>query len=190
MTKIYHTKMADALPSKKRVAEEKARLEKAGIKYILSCWIDMLGLPKTKPIPFAEFEALCAGKGPQFAVHSVSFVPELGPNDSDQIPVPDLDSLVICPWDKPAYGFFLTCGGRMNLIIYALDRHSKELFKMLMMLVIKLSVVLSQNLLQCVMRMVSQSRRLMMTHFQVKALDQEGRPLDMMLSTQLTRWSF
>ena len=58
MTKIYHTKMADALPSKKRVAEEKARLEKAGIKYILSCWIDMLGLPKTKPIPFAEFEAL------------------------------------------------------------------------------------------------------------------------------------
>ena len=63
MTKIYHTKMADALPSKKRVAEEKARLEKAGIKYILSCWIDMLGLPKTKPIPFAEFEALCAGKG-------------------------------------------------------------------------------------------------------------------------------
>ena len=43
MTKIYHTKMADALPSKKRVAEEKARLEKAGIKYILSCWIDMLG---------------------------------------------------------------------------------------------------------------------------------------------------
>jgi glutamine synthetase len=90
MTKIYHTKMADALPSKKRVAEEKARLEKAGIKYILSCWIDMLGLPKTKPIPFAEFEALCAGKGPQFAVHSVSFVPELGPNDSDQIPVPDL----------------------------------------------------------------------------------------------------
>lgn len=106
MTKIYHTKMADALPSKKRVAEEKARLEKAGIKYILSCWIDMLGLPKTKPIPFAEFEALCAGKGPQFAVHSVSFVPELGPNDSDQIPVPDLDSLVICPWDKTCVWVF------------------------------------------------------------------------------------
>ena len=42
MKKIYHTKMEDALPSKKRVAEEKARLEKAGVKYILSCWIDML----------------------------------------------------------------------------------------------------------------------------------------------------
>ncbi|HIF35552.1 MAG TPA: glutamine synthetase, partial [Candidatus Thioglobus sp.] len=106
MTKIYHTKMADALPSKKRVAEEKARLEKAGVKYILSCWIDMLGIPKTKPIPMKEFEALCAGKGPQFAVHSVSFVPELGPNDSDQIPVPDLDSLMICPWDKTCVWVF------------------------------------------------------------------------------------
>ena len=106
MAKIYHTTMADALPAKKRVAEEKARLEKAGVKYILSCWIDMLGLPKTKPIPMKEFEALCAGKGPQFAVHSVSFVPELGPNDSDQIPVPDLDSLVICPWDKTCVWVF------------------------------------------------------------------------------------
>ncbi len=100
MTDIYPTSMADALPSKARVNEAKERLEKAGVKYILSCWIDLLGIPKTKPVPMCEFEALCAGKGPQFAVHSISFVPELGPADSDQIPLPDLDSLVICPWDK------------------------------------------------------------------------------------------
>ena len=100
MANIYPTLMSDALPNKKRVNEAKAKLEKAGVKYILSCWIDLLGIPKTKPIPISEFELLCAGKGPQFAVHSVSFVPELGPNDSDQIPVPDLDSLMICPWDK------------------------------------------------------------------------------------------
>ena len=100
MANIYPTLMSEALPNKKRVNEAKAKLEKAGVKYILSCWIDLLGIPKTKPIPISEFELLCAGKGPQFAVHSVSFVPELGPNDSDQIPVPDLDSLMICPWDK------------------------------------------------------------------------------------------
>lgn len=100
MSNIYPTSMAEALPSKARVSEAKERLEKAGVKYILSCWIDLLGIPKTKPVPMCEFEALCAGKGPQFAVHSISFVPELGPADSDQIPVPDLDSLVICPWDK------------------------------------------------------------------------------------------
>ena len=100
MANIYPTLMSEALPDKKRVNEAKAKLEKAGVKYILSCWIDLLGIPKTKPIPISEFELLCAGKGPQFAVHSISFVPELGPNDSDQIPVPDLDSLMICPWDK------------------------------------------------------------------------------------------
>jgi glutamine synthetase len=91
--------MAEALPDRERVAEAKAKLEEAGVKYILSCWIDLLGQPKTKPVPISDFEQLCAGKGPQFAVHSISFVPELGPADSDQIPIPDLDSLVICPWD-------------------------------------------------------------------------------------------
>ena len=94
------TSLASALPSLERIREEKAKLESAGVKYVLSCWIDMLGLPKTKPVPLSNFEALCLGKGPQFAVHSVSFVPELGPADSDQIPVPDLDTLVVCPWNR------------------------------------------------------------------------------------------
>jgi glutamine synthetase len=88
------TTLTRALPSLERIREEKARLASAGVKYVLSCWIDMLGIPKTKPVPLSNFEALCLGKGPQFAVHSVSFVPELGPADSDQIPVPDLDTLL------------------------------------------------------------------------------------------------
>ncbi len=96
----YNENFTDALPDAARVAEEKSRLEAAGVKYILSCWIDLLGVPKTKPVPISDFELLCMGKGPQFAVHSISFVPELGPADSDQIPLPDLDSLMICPWDK------------------------------------------------------------------------------------------
>ena len=39
------------------------------------------------------------GKGPQFAVHSVSFVPEPTPADPDQVMVSDLDAVDICPWD-------------------------------------------------------------------------------------------
>lgn len=92
--------LSEALPDPAAVADAKKRLEAAGVKYILSCWIDLLGQPKTKPVPLSDFELLCAGKGPQFAVHSISFVPELGPADSDQIPLPDLDTLEICPWDK------------------------------------------------------------------------------------------
>ncbi len=100
------TNMASALPALERIHEAKARLASAGVKYVLSCWIDMLGVPKTKPVPLSDFERLCLGKGPQFAVHSVSFVPELGPADADQIPVPDLDTLVICPWDPTCAWMF------------------------------------------------------------------------------------
>ena len=92
MSNGYVESLAEAFPDRQRVKEEKARLESLGVKYIFSCWIDMLGIPKTKPVPISDFELLCMGKGPQFAVHSISFVPELGPADSDQIPLPDLDS--------------------------------------------------------------------------------------------------
>ncbi len=99
MSNTYYENFKDALPDPKRLTAEKKKLEDAGVKYIFSCWVDMFGLPKTKPVPMSDFELLCMGKGPQFAVHSISFVPELGPADSDQVPLPDLDSIVICPWD-------------------------------------------------------------------------------------------
>jgi glutamine synthetase len=82
------------------MAEVRKQLEDAGVEYVLSSWIDLFGIPKTKPVPMSDFEQLCMGKGPQFAVHSISFVPELSPADSDQVMVPDLDAVYICPWDK------------------------------------------------------------------------------------------
>jgi glutamine synthetase len=100
MSSHYYENFADALPDSDRLEIEKKKLEDAGVKYILSCWIDMFGQPKTKPVPISDFVPLCMGKGPQFAVHSVSFVPELGPADSDQVPLPDIDTIQICPWDK------------------------------------------------------------------------------------------
>ncbi len=90
----------DALPSHDRIRETGEWLAGHGVKYILCCWIDLLGLPKTKPVPLSDWERLATGRGPQFAVHSVSFVPELGPADPDQIMIPDLDTLLICPWDR------------------------------------------------------------------------------------------
>ena len=75
----YPETMEAAFPDKERVAEAKARLEEAGVKYVFSCWVDLMGQPKTKPVPIGEFEAICYGKGPQFAVHSVSMVPGTGP---------------------------------------------------------------------------------------------------------------
>lgn len=97
---IYFETLEEAIPSAERIAKVKNELENAGVEYVLSCWIDLLGVPKTKPVPISKFEDLCIGKGPQFAVHSVSMVPELGPADADQIALPDLDSVIICPWDR------------------------------------------------------------------------------------------
>ncbi len=95
----YIENFDDALPSDERIAEVRKQLEAAGVKYVMSCWIDLFGIPKTKPVPISDLELLCKGKGPQFAVHSISYVPELTPADSDQIMVPDLDAVYICPWD-------------------------------------------------------------------------------------------
>ena len=99
MSNTYYENFADALPTAAKIKKEKKKLEAAGVKYVLSCWIDLFGIPKTKPVPMSDFEQLCMGKGPQFAIHSISFVPELSPADSDQVIVPDLDAVYICPWD-------------------------------------------------------------------------------------------
>ncbi|WP_108683050.1 glutamine synthetase family protein [Methyloceanibacter sp. wino2] len=98
-TPPFHERFEDALPSPEKIAAVRERLEEAGVKYVMSCWIDLFGIPKTKPVPMSDFDALCMGKGPQFAVHSISYVPELTPADSDQVMVPDLDAVYICPWD-------------------------------------------------------------------------------------------
>src|SRR5437867_7063876 len=99
MTQSYAESMTDAFPEKSRIAKVAKELGEAGVKYVMSTWIDILGSPKTKPVPLSELENLCLGKGPQFAVHSVTMFPELSPADPDQIPIPDLDSLLLCPWN-------------------------------------------------------------------------------------------
>ena len=101
MEKIYYESLNEAIErNKPKISSTKKYLEDAGVKYVLSSWIDMHGIPKTKSVPMSDFEALCMGKGPQFAVHSVSFVPELTPADPDQIMLPDLNAVYVCPWDK------------------------------------------------------------------------------------------
>lgn len=99
--KIFYEHIEEAIErNRKKIPEVKKKLNQAGVKYVMSSWIDLHGIPKTKPVPMSDFEALSLGKGPQFAVHSISYVPELSPADSDQVMIPDLDSVFICPWDK------------------------------------------------------------------------------------------
>ena len=69
MSKIYYESLNEAIErNKPQIASTKKRLEDAGVKYVLSSWIDMHGIPKTKPVPMSDFEALCMGKGPQLSL--------------------------------------------------------------------------------------------------------------------------
>lgn len=99
--KVYYESFDEAVErNRPKIAGVRKTLEEAGVKYVMSAWIDLHGIPKTKPVPMSDFEDLCLGKGPQFAVHSISFVPELSPADADQVMVPDLDAVYVCPWDN------------------------------------------------------------------------------------------
>ena len=57
--KIYYDKIEDAIErNRKKIPEVKKFLKDAGVKYVMSSWIDLHGIPKTKPVPMSVFEEL------------------------------------------------------------------------------------------------------------------------------------
>ena len=146
MEKVYYESLDEAIErNKPKISESKKKLQDAGVKYVLSSWIDMHGIPKTKPVPMSDFEALCMGKGPQFAVHSISFVPELTPADPDQIMLPDLDALYICPWDKTTAIIFF--GSRKAIACVKLPYPAPISITVLLLLTFPISIIFFMILL-------------------------------------------
>ena len=65
--RIYIETFEEAVErNRPRIPEVNKQLEGAGVKYVMAAWIDLHGIPKTKPVPISDFEQLCLGKGPQF----------------------------------------------------------------------------------------------------------------------------
>ena len=49
--KIYYESLEEAVErNRPNVSKIKKKLEQAGVKYVLSSWIDLHGIPKTKPV--------------------------------------------------------------------------------------------------------------------------------------------
>ena len=72
--KVFYENIEEAIERNRQdFPKVKKKFQETGVKYVLSSWIDLHGIPKTKPVPISDFENLCLGKGPQFAVHSISF---------------------------------------------------------------------------------------------------------------------
>jgi glutamine synthetase len=81
-----------------RVAEEKQRLMDAGVEYCFASWVDIHGRSKGKCVPVGRFEQLARGSE-MYTAQAFEGMGPLGPHEEDQAAVPDLDSLVICPWN-------------------------------------------------------------------------------------------
>ncbi|MCW2952969.1 MAG: glutamine synthetase, type [Conexibacter sp.] len=76
------------------------RLVEQGVKYCLSTWVDTHGRSKAKVTPIDNFDKMIRGIAPLYGVHAIDGMGDYGPADPDQSVRPDMDSVVVCPWDR------------------------------------------------------------------------------------------
>ncbi|MCW5623242.1 MAG: hypothetical protein KIT73_00810 [Burkholderiales bacterium] len=72
-------------------------LSEAGVKYVLASFVDLHGNCKAKAVPLTHFEHMMAGSE-LFTGAALDGVPQ-EVNDEEVSAHPDIDGLVICPWN-------------------------------------------------------------------------------------------
>ena len=87
-----------------RVAAVKAKLKATGVATCLATFVDIYGAPKSKLTPVESFDHLCDGSE-LYTVGAVEGLGLAGPHEDECATVPDLDSLIILPWDS-SYAWF------------------------------------------------------------------------------------
>lgn len=81
------------------VADAKARLEAAGVKYVFGSYVDVHGRSKAKAVPVKSFDRMVRGSE-LYTVGALEGMGPLGPNEDECAALPDLGSLTVCPWDR------------------------------------------------------------------------------------------
>jgi glutamine synthetase len=87
-----------------RIQTVKASLEAAGVRYCFATYLDIHGAPKAKTVPIDCFEKMCAGSE-LFTVGAMDGMGLVGPEQDECAAIPDLDSLIVFPWDH-RYAWF------------------------------------------------------------------------------------
>ncbi|MEO8687310.1 MAG: hypothetical protein ABI611_03695 [Solirubrobacteraceae bacterium] len=82
-----------------RVERARQTLADAGVEHCFATWADIHGRSKAKFVPVDRFETLARGSE-AYTAQAFEGMGEIGPHAPDQVAVPDLDSLTICPWDR------------------------------------------------------------------------------------------
>lgn len=93
-----------AVPEDLNVDSEKVKslqkkLETAGVKYCLSTYVDVHGVPKAKMTPLSCLDKMANGSE-LFTIGASEGMGLVGPQEDEVATVPDLDTFVQCPWDK------------------------------------------------------------------------------------------
>lgn len=83
----------------------KVDLASAGVEYLLSTYVDIHGVPKAKVNPLESLAKMANGSE-LFTVGAMEGMGLVGPQEDECAAVPDLESAIVCPWDRRFAYFF------------------------------------------------------------------------------------
>lgn len=83
----------------KRIASVAQELRSKGVEQVMAVFVDVYGIPKGKVTPVECFEKLCKG-AELYTVGACEGLGLAGPHEDECATLPDLDSLIIYPWDE------------------------------------------------------------------------------------------
>ncbi len=89
----------------KKISATRTKMETAGVRHCFSLYVDVHGVPKAKTNPMAAFEKMAQGSE-LFTVGAMDGMGLVGPQEDECAAVPDLDTLIVAPWDKSKAFFF------------------------------------------------------------------------------------
>lgn len=70
-----------------------------GVRYVFGFYVDVHGVPKSKCVPVASLESMADGSE-LYTVGALEGMGELGPHEDECQGFPDLERLVVLPWDR------------------------------------------------------------------------------------------
>jgi glutamine synthetase len=82
-----------------KLVATRRRLEAAGVEFCFSTYVDIHGVPKAKTNPLTAFEKMAHGSE-LFTVGAMEGMGLIGPHEDECAAVPDLNTLIVCPWNK------------------------------------------------------------------------------------------
>lgn len=74
-------------------------LRAKGVEFVFGFYVDIDGVPKSKCVPLDSLPSMAAGSE-LYTVGALEGMGELGPHEDECQGIPDLDRLVVLPWDN------------------------------------------------------------------------------------------